>query len=153
MRHLLLHLFLIKQLLPLLFSVHFCGFPCWLGMKKDRRLQNDIRRMIWRVKMVPFWFWCTFRIAGSRNGSLVSACDTLKFFAQWADLQKFMQNVWHSEYSRNQWTLFIQRFTFVVVPVWYHEEAAWLSSQLVGLGIRRFQFWPQVGCVFRSSWV
>ena len=39
-----------------LFSVHFCGFPSCLGMKKDRRLQNDIRRMIRRVKMVAFWF-------------------------------------------------------------------------------------------------
>ena len=35
--------------------------------------------------------------------------------------------------------LFIQRFTLVVVPIWYHEEAVWLSSQLVGLAIPRFQ--------------
>ena len=38
------------------FSVHFCGFTCCLGMRKDCRLQNDIRRMIRRVEMVPYWF-------------------------------------------------------------------------------------------------
>ena len=64
-----------------------------------------------------------------------------------------MQNVWYSKYSRNQWTLFIQWFTFVVVPAWYHEEAACLSSQLVGLAIQGFQHSPQVGCISRSSWV
>ena len=35
-----------------------------------------------------------------------------------------------------------ERFSFndlLVVPVWCHEEAAWLSSQLFGLAIRRFQ--------------
>ena len=77
----------------------------------------------------------------------------LTSFAQWADLRRCMQKVPHSKSARNQWTLFIQRFTLVVVPVWYHEEEAWLSSQLFGLPIRRFQLWPQAGCVSRWSWI
>lgn len=42
---------------------------------------------------------------------------------------------------------------FCCSSAWYHEEAACLSSQLVGLAIQGFQHWPQVGCVSRSSWV
>ena len=110
--------------------------------------------MIRRVEMVPFWFWYTFRIRGSRKRKLSFRLwyAYVDFFAQWTDLQKCMQNLWRSKYSRNQWTLFIQRFTVVVVPVWCHEEEVWLSIyiQLVGLAIQGFQLWPQVGCVSRK---